>query len=144
MGDLISEGATLIDSLANTIADKTNSKEIDYDFVIQAMLVSLAQLTKIQKADNTWPYEEEIDFRHELEELRAEHGSEKDFIDIDTSGTGSIISSPKKKAKERAVEGDVSGLTGIQSMDDFIIDSRVSSDVLDLEDLKAIRRLKKK
>jgi hypothetical protein len=147
LGDLITEGATLIDSLAQTISKKTDSKEIDYDFIIRAVLVHLAQISKFQNLEDNWSYEDEINFRHELDEMRSDFSSDSSFIDIDTmfgSEIGPELSS-KKKTTERAVNGDeVSGLTGIPSMDDFIIDSRISSDVLDLEDLKAIKKLRKK
>ncbi len=140
LGNLIMEAARIIDSVASTIDNKSGEDEIDYDFVLHAILEYVAQMSKINHKDNTWNDEEEIRFYQAAQKLRKEYQDGDDFIDFD-SGTQAPKKGKSSYGKKLKDTTNISGGMKLVGDDDFYIDPRLSKDdLVDINDLKARKK----
>jgi hypothetical protein len=138
LGDLVTEAATLLDGLAKAIEKNSDSDEVTYDAIIESVLVLLTKIKGVNPEDNLWDYDMEIEFSHEAEDLRGKFGADSDFVDIQQGLNTLEITNENTGSK---------GITGARKANggEFYIDSRSMSDgTLDVDDLKAIKKLQQK
>ncbi len=139
LGDLITEAARLLDAVASTIEKRSEDDEIDYNFVMEAILEHVIQIKRINPEGNIWGEEEEINFFKQAQEIRSDHkrdGSTETFIDYD-SGAGNPKEGKSHYGKKLKDTTNISGGIKLNGHADFYIDPRVSKDdLMDIDDLK--------
>ena len=144
LGELITEAARVVDAIASTIEEKSEGHgedEITYDFIIEAILEYVAQMSKVNAKDNMWDTDEEIRFFQKVQEERKKFGKEDGFIDYD-NGTQTPAKGKSSYGKTLKDTTSISGGMKLNGKEDFFIDPRITRD--DLDGLVDINDLKKK
>ncbi len=139
LGDLIMEAARLLDAVAGTIEKRSEDTEIDYNFVMEAILEYVVQVKRINPEGNVWREDDEIEFFKQAQEIRSDYkrsGSQETFIDYD-SGAGNPKEGKSHYGKKLKDTTSISGGVKLNGHADFYIDPRVSKDdLMDIDDLK--------
>ncbi len=142
LGELITEAARLLDSIAKTIDKRSGDDEVDYGFVMNAVLEQVAHLADNNYMENLWDEKQEIDFFKQAQKIRHTKEPGKAFIDFD-----SAAQTPKPgKTSFGLPLKDTTSISGgvalkVLKEDNFYIDPRAQED--DLLDLDEIKKRKK-
>lgn len=126
--DLLKEAARAVHAIAKAMENEL-SEEFEYDEAVEYLVEEIALLKKLDISDDDLlPQEIEKEFFKQLDELRAEEGDSENWIEY-TSGVTTIDTSVKNPIQS--------------SLKGFHMDPRTSN-TLDIDDLRAIGKAKKK
>jgi len=140
LSELIIEAARIVDAIASTIEKKVDKKDINYNFVIEAILEYVSQISKVNYADNLWSTDEEIKFFQKAQNLRNDFGHEEGFVDYD-GGTQEPTPGKNSYGKKLKNTTNISGGMKLVGDNDFFIDPRMSKDgLIDIVDIKKKKR----
>lgn len=126
-GELINEASRIMHAVAKAASDKFGEEtdgEVSYDHIVELMLEDLSKLKKFDTGDKVdLPNEIMDSFNAQLQEEQEFHKDNPSFVDFDTSR-------PSATAGKDIIQSVIKGVYN---------DPR-SSDLIDIDDLKAIKK----